>query len=119
MVLSQDILRLGIRLLSYAAYLSGINREKHLDHSAIYSASRWLQDSLQEPYSEFAQVQNHAQTLSNAVALTSGHGLSELWTSLAVPAIEALPASKIESLGAVACMLPPELISTSCQFHWS
>ncbi|KAI0087051.1 hypothetical protein BDY19DRAFT_324469 [Irpex rosettiformis] len=113
---SEKILALTFRLLSYANYLSRSNGEARLDHSAIYTASRWLDDALQECGVEFVTAQAEAKALSEAIALTSGHGLSELWSSLSMPAIEDVLASKIEALVAVAHVLPHDLIGLRRKF---
>ena len=102
-----------VRLLSYVSYLSRANGEERLDHSAVYAASSWLNDALEEHDSEFATVQILSKVLSEAIALASGQGLIELWSSLSTPAIEDIPASKIDTLVAVAHALPCELAGRS------
>ncbi|KAI0693224.1 midasin [Cytidiella melzeri] len=107
---AEGILAMCIRLLSYAAYLHKISTQDRLDHSAVYTASRWLEDCLQDARPEFTVIQLHARALSEAVTLTSGLGLVEIWSSLSVSSVQDELVSKISTLDAVASMLPRELI---------
>lgn len=93
-------------MLSYAEYLHGIYTQDRLDHSAVYTASRWIEDCLQESRGGFSDIQVHAKTLFDAVTLTSGRGLFEIWSSLSMSLAASAPPSKISSLDAIARVLP-------------
>ncbi|KIP09693.1 hypothetical protein PHLGIDRAFT_86293 [Phlebiopsis gigantea 11061_1 CR5-6] len=80
--LSQSTLSTFITLLSYARYLSDIVSRDIFDYSAVHVVSSWLSECLPLPHPSFASIQGHVEKLSALLSLTSGAGLSQIWSEM-------------------------------------
>ena len=65
-------------MLGYAKFLHTNAQGTPLDHSAVHVASQWLSDTAVG----YVDIESPARTLVDAVSLTTGFGLSEIWSSL-------------------------------------
>ncbi|KAI0338876.1 P-loop containing nucleoside triphosphate hydrolase protein [Trametopsis cervina] len=108
---AEETLAFATRLLSFASYLLRVGAEDRLDYSALYATSRWLLESFREPRAGFRSVEMHVQALHGVVALTSGRGLSEIWSSLSSYLVQDVQTSKIAELDDIARNLPSKLSS--------
>jgi midasin len=101
---------MSVKLLSYAEYIHRICAKQKLDHSAIYSVSRWIEGCLEEKSPGFERTQMHARALSDTITLTGGLGMTEIWSLLATNLLDSTVTSRIEMLDAAAQALPQKLV---------
>lgn len=66
--------------MSFSQYLHQILAVQPLDFSALYISSGWFMDHLRGR--EIGSVEASASALSEALSLSSGHGISEIWQVL-------------------------------------
>lgn len=104
--ITQHILITISRLLKYAEYLIAVGIQDRLDHSAVYVASQWFMEYFREPNLSLIDIEVHAKALADAVTLTSGLGLSEIWSSLSTSTGQDAQTSKLNRLDDVASRLP-------------
>lgn len=102
----QPLLTMVARLLSYAKYLYDVGQESRLDHSAVHVVVQWLTECSREQVANILDIETSVNALANAVALTSGLGLSEIWSSLSKSPGEDAQTSKLAVLDDVAQKLP-------------
>ncbi|KAL6308298.1 midasin [Sparassis latifolia] len=78
----QAVLDLTLKLLYYSRHLATALLDTSFNYSVVQVVVRWFIDALTLHYHHFAQVEAQANALADAVALTSGSGLTEIWTTL-------------------------------------
>ena len=76
------------------------------DYSAVQAITRWITDSVEDCSSAFMSLATQARALSETVSLSSGLGLTEIWSAFYV---DELPGSVTTKLGDL------EKISSSLQ----
>ena len=75
-------LELALKLLQYTRHMRRATSSTSFDYSAVQAISRWIAEALQECSQVFLHVVGHAGALEDAVRLSSGLGLTEIWSAL-------------------------------------
>jgi midasin len=88
-------LGLALKLLKYARYLRRATSSAFFDYSAVQAISRWIAGALYECSPIFLHLASHARALEDAVSLSSGLGLTEIWSSFLVHRSLDLPAVEL------------------------
>lgn len=97
---------MSAKLLGFIEYLRGVVVQTTFDYSAIHVAARWLSDCALEGKPGFQTIGAHINILSEVIAVSSGAGLSDIWTKLARNAPSPLTTTKIQQLEYAANSLP-------------
>lgn len=106
LILLQENTSLLSRLLGFIGYLRGISVQATLDYSAIHVAARWLSDCALGHRPGFQVIGAHIAALSDAIAVSSGVGLSDIWTKLSRNSPPPSVTTKIQQLEYAANSLP-------------
>ncbi|KAG6889702.1 hypothetical protein C0992_004422 [Termitomyces sp. T32_za158] len=75
-------LRLASSLLDYGRYLRKIAAAAVLDFSALQAACCWIADALEDSPSVFSTAVLCAHELKDAISLSTGLGLQDIWSAL-------------------------------------
>jgi midasin len=75
---------MAFTLLGHARHLRKAVINSSFDFSAVQAISRWILDDLEDCSPSFLQLAAQAQALSDAVSLSSGLGLIEIWSTFFV-----------------------------------
>lgn len=97
---------LADKLLSFVTYLEGIVTRNTFDYSALHIVSKWLSQSISGAHAHFNAVDRHVTALSEVLSLSSGVGLSEIWSGLSHQGAGMRDADKIRQLDAAAQRIP-------------
>jgi midasin len=76
------------------------------DYSAVHVMSQWLSECFIESCCGFDVVEANVKSLADIIALTSGVGLSELWSGLSHRAVSIHDPVKVAELDIVSRHLP-------------
>lgn len=94
------------RLLSYVRYLQDILAKDVFDYSAVHVASQWLSECFDHPHSGFSTAEVHVKALADILSLSSGAGLSAIWSALSHHALAERDVANVRQLEVVAQRLP-------------
>lgn len=95
--------------MSYAQYLYAVGQRSRLDHSAVHMVSQWLTKHICETPLDSVEIDTCTRALADAVALTSGLGLSEIWSSLSNRSVQDVQTSRLAKLDGISRNLPESL----------
>ncbi|KAJ7156010.1 midasin nuclear AAA ATPase [Mycena crocata] len=84
---------LALRILGYCGRLRQAQSHAHFDYSAVQAISSWLVDALDDCPSEFIPLARHAKALRETVALSTGLGMSEIWSRFIAAKLSNPPSS--------------------------
>ncbi|KAJ7432805.1 P-loop containing nucleoside triphosphate hydrolase protein [Mycena galericulata] len=73
-------INLALTTLSYADHLQKAKGNTHFDYSAVQAISGWLGIALEDCPSDFMPLVPHVESLRETVALSTGLGLTEIWS---------------------------------------
>lgn len=85
-----------LTLLQDGRHLRRTMTSDTFDFSAVQAITRWITDSLENCSSAFMSLATQARALSETVSLSSGLGLTEIWSAFF---IDELPTSVVTELG--------------------
>lgn len=94
---------MGIRLISYCYFLRKVTASSSFDHSTALAASNWVSESVKGSGSAFSPLQDPAKRLVDAISLSTGLGMSELWTCFSFRGPHATAMSNLVSMDEDAC----------------
>jgi len=92
----QAEIKLTLTLLEHGRHLRRTMMSEVFDFSAVQAITRWITDSVENCPPAFIPLATQARALSETVSLSSGLGLSEIWSTFFT---DALPASVVKKLG--------------------
>jgi hypothetical protein len=100
------------QLVDFAEHLRDCSSGTQFDYTSASVISTWFHDTLAaNPILLASSVSMHAESLSNEVALTSGHGMQEIWRNLVLPELEESVHTTVTRLDRLAAGLNPRLAS--------
>ncbi|KAJ7029287.1 midasin nuclear AAA ATPase [Mycena alexandri] len=85
-------INLSLRTLRFAEHLRNVRAHTHFDYSAVQAISAWLVDSLEDCPSAFTPLAQHVKALRELVALSTGLGMTEIWSRFMADKIPEFPA---------------------------
>ncbi|KAJ7086033.1 midasin nuclear AAA ATPase [Mycena belliarum] len=88
-------INLALKTIHYAGHLRKAIGNTHFDYSAVQAISNWLTDALHDCPPEFIQLANHVQALAQAVALSTGLGITEIWSKFLASKISDFPSTLV------------------------
>ncbi|KAJ7673557.1 hypothetical protein B0H17DRAFT_1208374 [Mycena rosella] len=97
-------INLALQTLRYGAHLRKARGNTHFDYSAVQAISSWLTDALEECPSDFMPLARHVKALTETVALSTGLGMSEIWSKFITSKISDF-SSALTRLDDLACRL--------------
>ncbi|KAF8635894.1 hypothetical protein AX15_000074 [Amanita polypyramis BW_CC] len=108
-----DILKVLTKALGYGYHLRRVLENSLLDYSGLFALARSILDILSVESPHLDSLQRHARDFSDAVSLTSGLGLFDIWSSLYCSNSSYLPKPSIARLDELASSLNNEADATS------
>lgn len=75
-------LNLAIKLLQYGGLLKRVMANNSFDYSIAQATSKWIVEGIQGCSPHFSPLADSIQCLKDAVALSSGLGITEMWSAL-------------------------------------
>ncbi|EGN98495.1 hypothetical protein SERLA73DRAFT_110025 [Serpula lacrymans var. lacrymans S7.3] len=103
--LDMENCELSIKLLPYARYLRSAMFQESFDHSAVQVISKWMDDALRGSRPAFSRLAHAARLLEDAVSLTSGQGISQIWSTFFNRKASSIPSSDLKRLENAACLI--------------
>ncbi|KAJ7451619.1 midasin nuclear AAA ATPase [Mycena latifolia] len=97
-------INLALKTLRYGVHLRKARGDTHFDYSAVQAISSWLTDAVDECPSEFMPLARHVKALTETVALTTGLGMTEIWSKFIASKISDF-SSALTRLDDLACRL--------------
>lgn len=82
MSISQVAVGLASKLLGYTRRLRIAVAHVCFDYSAVHAVSRWIADALEDCPTVFLPLAADVKALRETIALSSGLGMMEIWSSL-------------------------------------
>ena len=86
------------RLLAYTRLLRKVVSNDSFDFSVAGATARWLAETLQSSTPEFDPLRGIVQNLTDAVSLSSGLGIAEIWSAFLVEEAAAAGHSDLQLL---------------------
>lgn len=110
LIVSDDIflqvdLDVASRLLAYSRLLRKVAANDSFDYSVAQATSKWITETLQGSTPEFFHIQGPAQSLLDAVSLSSGLGITEIWSTFMVDRPITSSQTDLQNLENAACNL--------------
>ncbi|KAF9464151.1 midasin nuclear AAA ATPase [Collybia nuda] len=105
--------KLASSLLGYGRYLRKASMKSSFDFSAVQAISKWIIDAVDNCPPPFLPLVTQAQALVDAVSLTSGFGLVDIWSTFFVEGLSALSSTELDTIDKLASSLK----STSMTIH--
>src|ERR1700722_5313724 len=96
-------IELLLKLLRYTRHLRGAASSVSFDYSAIQTLASRISDAVKGSSPRLVHLRRHTQALEDAISLSTGLGLSNLWTKLLANA--PMKAPELRDLDAMACNL--------------
>ncbi|KAJ6530392.1 midasin nuclear AAA ATPase [Mycena vulgaris] len=97
-------INLALKTLGYGVHLRTARGNTHFDYSAVQAISAWLTDILENCPSDFIPLTHNVKALTETVALSTGLGMSEIWTKFMASKISDF-SSTLTQLDDLACRL--------------
>lgn len=72
------------QLLAYSRLLRKVVANDSFDFSVAQATAKWLAGTLQASTSDFQHLQESVQNLTDAVSLSCGLGITEIWSTFMV-----------------------------------
>lgn len=72
------------QLLAYSRLLRKVVANDSFDFSVAQATAKWLAETLQASKSDFHHLRESVQNLTDAVSLTCGLGITEMWSTFMV-----------------------------------
>jgi midasin len=92
---------LAVKLLGYSRLLRKIAGSNSFDYSVAQVTSKWIAESIQGA-TDFVALEDPVQGLRDAVSLSSGLGITEIWSTLSVQRPFCPSAAELRSLESAA-----------------
>ena len=103
---------MAVKLFGYGRSLRKVAAANLFDYSAAQATSNWIAESIQGRSMDFLPLHDPARGLRDAVSLSSGLGITEIWTTLSVQRSRRLSSTELKSLENMACD-----IDSACDVH--
>ncbi|KAJ7717676.1 midasin nuclear AAA ATPase [Mycena metata] len=91
-----DAINLSLRILRFAEHLRKARTNTHFDYSAVQAISTWLIESLEDCPSDFTPLAQHVKALRALVALSTGLGMTDIWSRFMTDKVPEFPPSLIQ-----------------------
>lgn len=72
-------------LIAYGQHFEAVISRREVDYSSVHTIVRWIIQLLIDSHPVFSGITNAATSLSESIAVTSGHGMYEIWLDLLLP----------------------------------
>ena len=103
LVFAQVELDVAVKLFGYSRSLRKVAAANLFDYSAAQAISNWITESIQGLSMDFLPLHDPARSLRDAVSLSSGLGITEIWSTLSVQWSRRLSTTELKSLENMAC----------------
>jgi midasin len=100
------------KLFGYGRLLRKVAANNLFDYSAAQATSNWIAESIQGCSTDFLPLQGPARGLRDAMSLSSGLGITEIWSTLSVQRSYHPSLTELRSLENTACNL-----DSACDIH--
>lgn len=80
----QTILDTASQLLAYSRLLRNVVANDSFDFSVAQATAKWLAETLQASILDFHHLRESVQNLTDAVSLSCGLGITEIWSTFMV-----------------------------------
>jgi len=105
-------LDVAVKLLGYGRLLRNIAENNSFDCSVAQAASKWIAESIQGCSRDFLPLVDPARGLKDVVSLSSGLGITEIWSTLSVHRPICASLTDLRSLETIA-----RDIDSTCDVH--
>jgi midasin len=105
-------LDVAVKLFGYGRSLRKVAAATLFDYSVAQATSNWITESIQGRSMDFLPLHDPARGLRDAVSLSSGLGITEIWSTLSVQRSRRLSSMELKSLESMACS-----IDSACDVH--
>ena len=103
---------MAVKLLGYGRLLRNIAGSNSFDYSVAQAASKWIAESIQGCSGDFLRLVDPARSLKDVVSLSSGLGITEIWSTLSVHRPICASLTDLRSLETIA-----RDIDSTCDVH--
>ncbi|KAG9000235.1 hypothetical protein FRB93_012775 [Tulasnella sp. JGI-2019a] len=73
------------RLAAYGQHMKGVISRREVDYSSINAIVHWIVRLIPKSFSIFSGIERAATSLKEAIKITNGHGMYEIWLDLLLP----------------------------------
>lgn len=91
------------RLLSYGRLLRNVAANDSFDYSVAQATSKWVAETIQGSTPDFFHLQGPTQSLKDAISLSSGLGITEIWLTFMVDRSTTASRIDLQGLDNAAC----------------
>lgn len=91
------------KLLGYSGLLRKVARASSFDYSVAQAAAKWIAECIQGRSKDFSPLDEPVRGLRDAVSLSSGLGITEMWSTISAQRPFCSCSTELKSLEGVAC----------------